>query len=116
MIYKITNIITKETFDFEFHRNKVSLRAFIVNSASNRSEIELFRNVAQYGIENFKIESQNEIDLSQTDNPEIIEKVEYQKLIKGKPEQSLMAFEEKKEKKKKSTAKKRKKKLKKNVT
>jgi hypothetical protein len=116
MIYKITNIITKETFDFEFHRNKVSLRAFIVNSASNRSEIELFRNVAQYGIEKFKIENQDEINLSQFDNSEAIEKIEYQRLIKGKPEHDLIELEEKKEKKKTSTTKRRKKKSKKNVT
>jgi len=110
MNYIITNIITQETFDFEFQRSKSSLRAFIVNSASGRSDIELFRNVSQYGIGNFKIESQGEAELPKTDNLEVIEKVEYEKLVKGKPEPKPTVFIEKKEKKE------RKKRTKKNVT
>jgi len=111
MNYIITNMITKETFNFQFERSRQSLRAFIVNSTSSRSEFELFRSVAQYGIENFKIENQIEFDLSQANNQEAIARVEYRKIIDGKTDSKPAVFKEKKQKK---TRKKRK--LKKDVT
>jgi len=109
--YIITNITTKETFSFQFERSRQSLRAFIINSASSRSKFGLFRNVAQYGIENFKIENQVEFNLSQANNQEVIARVEYRKMVDGKTESIAPRPTEKKEKVKK-TRKKRK--LKKN--
>ena len=56
MIYTITNIVSGETYEFPFQRSIKELKAFISNSATNRSEIKLFRDAANYGINNFDIQ------------------------------------------------------------
>lgn len=84
MKYIITNLSTRDVFEYDYPRNIEQLRPWLVNSASTRSDIELFRNIAVYGIENFHIKTESKLEIKpEIENIKI--EVEYKEIRNGEP-------------------------------
>ena len=60
MKYHVTNTVTGTCYPFEFDKTKPQLRAWLNNTSSSRAEEKIYRDVYQYKIDSFLIETDDE--------------------------------------------------------